>query len=123
MKKTSAMEDWAVLLLIDRGKYYADPDTGEVFNQDGKTLKPFIQYDGKIPYATVRLYDKDKAKTIAVARFVWMSVTRSVIPPKFEIHHNDLNPEHNCWKNLICLHRLDHQKLHAKSRVEEEIPF
>lgn len=69
----------------------------------------------------VDLFYKGKRKSCNVSQLVWMEATGQVIPPGYEIHHQDENPLNNEWDNLICIHSLDHHKLHNANT--EEIPF
>jgi len=49
-----------------------------------------------------------------------------LIPQGFEIHHRDENPENNDFENLICVHQIDHNKLHraaAPTANPYEMPF
>jgi len=62
-----------------------------------------------------------KRKSVNVSHLVWMDATRVLIPKDFEIHHRDENPLNNNFDNLICVHQLDHRKLHGE--IEEEVPF
>lgn len=68
----------------------------------------------------VDLYHEAKRKSCHVSQLVWMQSSGVPIPQGFEIHHRDENPLNNQWDNLICVHSLDHIKLHIPT---EEIPF
>lgn len=58
-----------------------------------------------------------------VARLVWMAGSGRTIPKGFEVHHRDELNSSDGWPNLICLHRLDHQKMHAHQEVYwDDIP-
>ena len=67
----------------------------------------------------LRVYHAGKCKALAVHRAIWMHVTGVPIPPDFEIHHRDEDNQNNAWENLLCVHRLDHQKIHYQT----EVPF
>ena len=68
-------------------------------------------------------FDGDYRRGIAVARLVWMSVTKRTIPKGFEIHHMDVDYKNNAWSNLYCLYKLDHKKLHNRHLINEPPPF
>ena len=110
-----------ILNLFKKGYYSVDPDTGTVYGQRGQAITPF-PCNG---YLFVRLYfDGDFKRVMAVHKLVWMWVTKAPIPRSFEVHHDDENPLNNAWVNLICLHELDHRKVHDKRGTgEAEIPF
>ncbi len=125
-RRVMSYED--VLALVDSGKYTVCTGTGEVVGPRGVVTPYAFKRRGshKVDYY-VRLYTIDagvkKVKSIAVARLVWMVATGSPVPPGFEIHHWDEHPMHNAFRNLFCLHNLDHRKLHREAEAEEPIPF
>jgi hypothetical protein len=80
-------------------------------------VKPFTSHG----YEFIRLYDVDKVKTIGVARLVWIVATGCEVPGQFEIHHWDRDRKNNAFGNLLCVHKLDHKKLHALD--DDEVPF
>jgi hypothetical protein len=47
-----------------------------------------------------------------ISHLVWMQETGQLIPPEFEIHHRDEDHSNNDFDNLLCVHKLDHAKLH-----------
>ena len=104
-----------IIALLQRKVYRVAPNIGVVYGPKGVVL-PFFT-EGR---AYVRLYWNQKKKVIGVARLVWMSVTLTVIPRRYEVHHRDEDKSNNAWENLLCLHKLDHRKLHEE---QEEIPF
>jgi hypothetical protein len=107
-----------VLAAIRAGLYAVDADTGSVTNRRGKPVAFVVKPSGR---RFVRLYVRGKVKAIAVARLVWMSVAGRTIPKGFEIHHRDEDNSNDAWNNLICLHALDHLKVHAAT--DDEVPF
>lgn len=119
----SKITDQQILSLLESGAYRVDLDTGEIFNKSGKQLKIFYDmYDRFF----VRLYiGRQARREISVCKLVWIAGTKSVVPDGFEVHHRDTYKAHNSFDNLICLHRIDHQKFHDtnKSLYEELIPF
>jgi len=106
-----------ILKLLRDGVYSVNIDTGTVYGRNGKELKP-LPLDEY--YYAVRLYDKPACKSIAIQRLVWMAGTMNVIPNNFEIHHLDCDSTNNVFSNLLCVHKIDHKKLHTDS---EDIPF
>lgn len=114
------MTQKTVVQLLKARVYEVCLETGQV-SRDGHVLK---QSQDKTDTHRgdrfkVRLYWGSKKVNIAVSRLVWMAKTLQPIPPRFEVHHADDNRHNNNWKNLICVHTLDHKKLHN----EEEVPF
>lgn len=120
------MTDAEVLKLLRAGVYRVNLETGVVYGPTDKALA--AEPRGRGEYLFVRLYavirGVPKAKAIAVQRLVWMAATGEVIPPGFEVHHEDEETQSNAFSNLLCLHKLDHRKKH-RHRVEsdEPIPF
>lgn len=121
----------AVLDRIEDGAYVIDPVTAEVRTRRGRVIRGFLSGKKNGPkYRFVRIHARHPdgrlgVKTIMVARLVWISVTRCEIPKCWQIHHRDRNSENDAWANLLCLHELDHKKVHAgdATPAEEEIPF
>lgn len=117
-----------VLWLLRKGVYKVCHETGEVTGPKGSMVTPIWggrqstrgkRRDFGRPF--VRLYYRNRRVVIAVPKLLWMSVTGQVVPPNFEIDHDDGDRRNNCWENLVCLHKLDHRK---KRRVEQvDIPF
>ena len=126
--KDKRLTDETILQLLTDGVYKVDLETGTVYNKHDKELT--LKTGGKEEeYPYVRLYFNSHEKWIKLSRLVWMAGTKSVIPEGWEVHHRDLNPAHNWFENLFCLHKVDHGKLHRGiSLIEEpeelqEIPF
>ena len=71
--------------------------------------------------ARVDLWKDGKRRSMHVSHLVWMSETLEVIPDGYEIHHDDEDITNNGWRNLYCLHKLDHYKKHHST--ESETPF
>ena len=69
----------------------------------------------------VDLWHEGKRRSCNVSHLVWMLCTGRVIPEGFEIHHADEDPLNNSFENLVCVHPLDHGKLH--NQVGDEVPF
>lgn len=113
-----------VVQLLKLNVYHIDTECGVVTNQKGKQLTPYVGNDeGHLFIRIYHTFDSvKKVKTIAVHRLVWMVVTQQPIPYGFEIHHRDEDTKNNAWDNLLCVHALDHKKLHGVV-TEEEIPF
>lgn len=108
-----------IIGLLKAGVYEIDPVTCE-FRSGGKVIKPWVgPEDGR---AWCRLYHQGKRKQILRARLVWMSQTLCVVPKNWEVHHQDSDPRNDSWDNLLCLHQVDHRKVHQDCR-QEELPF
>lgn len=119
MKYPNVMTPDELLEILEEGRYHVCPQTGELIKQigvGGRVITPAYDKSGR---AFVRLYANNKRKTIFLNRLVWMSVTKSVIPEGFEIHHWDSNHANNAFDNLYCLHKMDHDKVHRlQTRLE-----
>lgn len=118
------MTDDEVLYLLNHGIYIVDKVTAEVIGSRGFKIRPTPEKEGE--YLFVRLFSFDgeikRFRKIALHRLVWMSVTKELIPAGWEVHHRDEDKGHNAWSNLICVHRLDHEKFHPYNE-NEPIPF
>ena len=132
-----------IIWLFDTGRYHVCLESGTVSRtsfgkprKDGtrkEFLCPIFTYAGGKHYLNkadhdhyrfVRLYCSPKFIVIPVAHVVWIYGTRSAIPPKYEIHHYDLNPANNAFENLYCMHPDDHRKLHRRLSEElKDVPF
>ena len=122
--KTASNED--VLRWLLSGVFVVNPDKGDVIKIESKLgsnykLKARINRRNRsdIGDPRVDLYYEGKRKSCHVSNLVWMSRTGSIVPEGFEIHHIDEDPTNNNWNNLICVHSMDHVKLHN----EESVPF
>lgn len=64
-------------------------------------------------------------RTIQRSKLVWMVGSRRLVPPDHEIHHLDEDRYNDVWRNLICLHKDDHLKIHAwlESLNSQSTPF
>ena len=113
-----------VIRLFDYGKYIVLPDEGLVCSGKGKPLYTFTGDRSAAKW--VRLFDMPKVRAMPVAHCIWIYMTRTPIPKKFQIHHRNLDMTDNRWCNLYCLHKLDHEKLHSSAGVDDlivEAPF
>lgn len=109
------MTDEEVLSLLRRGVYEVDLVTAEVF-REGKKLKTSPNSKG---YQKLTLAEHPQRRHILLHKFIWMAGTMSCAPPSFEVHHRDENKDNNSFSNLLCVHSVDHAKLHG----EEDLPF
>lgn len=122
-RKFRRLTEVEILELLRTGVYKVDPKTAEVTGPEG-IVKPERQKAGRRVYSVIRMYNNGARRGIMRPRLVWMSVTGSLVPPGFEIHHDDESSENDAWENLICLHKLDHLKQHSgKPDQADEIPF
>lgn len=120
-KKVTLMAARQLLSLLRDDIYLVDPTTAEVSGPRG-IVTPFYDTDGR---AFVRLYSnrgKLTRKAMCVSKLQWMARTGSAVPKGFEVHHRDGDFRNNDWDNLLCLHRLDHRKMHEAEGVDEA-PF
>jgi len=109
-----------VLALLSAKTYRVCLASAEVTGPKGRVIKPFFR-DGR---GFVRLYGFGGVKVLPRARLVWMSATGQSPPAGFEVHHDDEDCQNDAWGNLICLHRLDHRKQHARKAGDpDDIPF
>ena len=129
--KTATKEEVLEWLLTERIQV-KEFDSGEVHIYKQSLLNGKITYkllsqrnnvrkrsDRGDPRVDIRF--ENKRKSIHVSHLVWMVNTQMCIPKDFEIHHRDENPRHNIFTNLLCVHKLDHLKLHADE--VDDIPF
>lgn len=56
--------------------------------------------------------------TLMFSRLLWMIDTASLIPHGWQVHHRDEDWKNNARSNLICLHVVDHDKVH-----KSDVPF
>jgi plasmid replication initiation protein len=112
-----------ILKLSARGQYIADLESGVILTKQGHYKKPYIGGEGNALYT--KLKHQGKYKTISVHRLIWMVGTGHTIPESWEVHHRDENNRNNCFTNLICLHPIDHKKLHygPSNTKENHVPF
>lgn len=113
------LTDNDILRLLREQVYTVDLHKGVVYGQMGRPLA--ITMGGRQndrPY--VKLYQGRKHRTILVSRLVWMAGARRPIPPGFQVHHRNQKRRDNRWGNLLCVHKLDHDKLHAAPQPDEE---
>jgi hypothetical protein len=119
-----------VLAFLKAGEYTVDPATGTVFGRRGRPLRGFDftkKKDGPV-YTFVRIYGfyegRYRVRTVPRSHVVWVSQTGCLVPDGWEVHHRDRDTQNDAWLNLICLHPLDHKKLHAADESDDgEIPF
>lgn len=125
-----------VVSLLKSGAYTVNPATAEVRNRRGQIIGGFLcGREGK-KYRYVRVHGKAPdgrlgVKTLPVSKLVWISVTRREVPKGFQLHHRDRDTTNDSWPNLLCVHELDHVKLHAADApentavtpAEDPIPF
>lgn len=104
--------------------YVVGLHNGVVYSNRQGRLSPLFTFSGNDEnHVYVRLYRQNKSKALAVHRLVWMVGTGSIIPPGWEVHHRDKDTSHNWFRNLFCLHPVDHRKLHDGDLIEDAIPF
>lgn len=101
-------------------------DQGEVYKGD-KLLAQRENLRNRCEYGDPRvdLWHEGKRRSCHVSQIAWMIGAGQPIPKGFEIHHIDEDPYNNNFYNLVCVHSLDHPKLHgeAPTNDEDEIPF
>jgi hypothetical protein len=119
-KHYSLMDEQELLELVLTGPYNVCIQTGVITNGGGLPLNPYPNKEGHL---FVRMYYNGKRKTSAVHRLVWRAATGCVIPKEYEVHHIDGDVNNNRFNNLLCLHRLDHRKLHSPNDTEDDVPF
>ena len=115
---TTRLTDEQIVELFTNHIFHVDIDLAIVTNLvTGNQMTPYIgNTEG---HRFVRIYYNQSRRTTALHRLVWMFATLTPIPTGWEIHHRDSDTSHNAFSNLLCLHQLDHRKLHA----ETELPF
>lgn len=120
--KRQRMTPREVLGALTNRVYTVDLVTGAVTRaRTGRVVTPFVKGGGR---KLIRLYWNGKVKAMHLARLVWMAGAKRTIPKRFEVHHRDERNSSDGWDNLICLHQLDHRKLHRNTDVyAEDIPY
>jgi len=63
--------------------------------------------------ARVDLWHEGLRRSCHVSQLVWMVNAGMPIPKGFEIHHLNEDIHDNHFANLVCVHSLDHAKLHG----------
>ena len=96
---------------------------GEVYTLAGRKL---VQRENKRKRCDhgdprVDLVCDGRRKSMHVSQLVWMWHTNAVIPDGWEVHHMDEDPNNNDFDNLLCLHPIDHAKMHPGK--QEPTPF
>lgn len=81
-----------------------------------------MRYKNVNGYYRVYLYYEGKRRFISVHSIVWMAHTRFPIPHRFQVHHRDRDKSNNEFRNLMCIHKLDHDKFHEEG-YDGETPF
>jgi len=118
--KWKRLSDKELLKLLQCGKYSTCPIEGKVFNHRGKELKPFKGRKGEHLFV-VLFFNGNYRRGISLGRLIWMDATNSIIPKNWQVHHRDEDPANNAFDNLLCLHPIDHQKLHNSNC--DDVPF
>ena len=99
---------------IHKGNRILTPRVNKRRGMEGGDLRVDLRY-------------KNKRRSVNVSHLVWMDNTHKVIPQDFEIHHRDEDSSNNSWNNLLCVHSLDHQKLHNSESIDapscRDVPF
>lgn len=112
----------SILMMLKQGilKISVEDGTGRVF-RNGRELSARENKRKRCKTGDFRvdIWYKGERVSINVSHLVWMQSTLRLIPIGWEIHHVDGNIYNNNFDNLMCLHPLDHSKLHNK----EEVPF
>lgn len=103
--------DW-----LQRGVYSVEGET--VRNRHGELVAPRRRGGRNAEKRwQVRLYAEGCRACIALHRLVWMNGANSTVPPGWEIHHCDENADNNAFDNLLCLHPVDHKKVHDETET------
>ena len=116
------LTDHEILALIGAGVYRIDLETGNI---EGPNRQSLATYTGNPEgHQFVRLYWNQKRKTIAVQRLVWLAGIGEPLPPKYEVHHINLDVQDNRFENLIAIHPVDHRKVHRQGYIDPgDTPF
>lgn len=120
---TGVLTDDELISLLADGFFVVDGDKNSVLRRVTEKMYEPVKYrplkvmhrqnpQHSRPSLQVRLYFRSKRRYIEFHRLVWMATTLCPIPAGWEIHHRDEDQESNGWRNLFCLHKLDHAKLH-----------
>lgn len=117
------LRDRDIIKLLKSGRLRVDLDTAVVYGAKGR---PLCIHPTEAGRAQVKIWSTPFCAWILRYRLVWIAGTLSPIPKGFEIHHRDEDFTNDCFENLICLHKIDHRKIHGKGLIEEDlsdIPF
>lgn len=117
-RKPPEISDEEILTFLREGLYRVDIENAKVYGKDGIEIKQESSGD-RGTYRCIRIKNKGKRRKIAVHTIVWMAGTDSVKPKGWQVHHRDEDSRHNAFKNLMCLHPLDHTKFHET----DDTPF
>lgn len=103
-----------ILRRISMGTLLVDVFEGCVYvrrspSHDYRELRVDFDRRGR---AFVRLYYRGRRCGIMRARLVWMAAHRRPVPRGHEVHHKDRDRENDCWSNLECKRRFEHQEFH-----------
>jgi hypothetical protein len=113
--KRQRMTPMEVLRALRARVYVVDLATAAVTRAaTGRQVTPFVKPGGR---KLVRVYVNGKVKALHLARLVWMAGADRTIPKQFEVHHRDEMNSSDGFDNLICLHKLDHRKMHAATAI------
>lgn len=120
--KRQRMTPREVMSALTKRVYTVDLTTGAVTRTaTGRVVTPYVKKGGR---RLIRLYMNGKVKALHAARLVWMAGAGRTIPKDFEVHHRDETNDSDGFENLVCLHRLDHRKMHRAEAVYwEDIPY
>ena len=96
---------------------------GEVYTRAGRKLVQRINNRRRCEHGDPRVDLKylGKRKSMHVSHLVWMWHTSATIPDGWEVHHRDEDPTNNNFENLLCLHPIDHAKMHPGTK--DDTPF
>ena len=102
------------VFIIDNEKVFKDErELAQRINPRRRSKRGDIRVD---------LCHQRKRRSCNLSQLVWMQATGSPIPKGYEVHHIDEDPKNNDFDNLLCIHSLDHMKIHRES-PEKAIPF
>lgn len=100
-------------------------EAGEIYSQSGRKLVQRINKRKRCEHGDPRvdLVHGGNRVSIHVSHLIWMWNTNTVLPDGFHVHHRDEDPTNNNFDNLIAVHPMDHDKLHAVVEDTDTVPF
>lgn len=112
------MSDLEIIELFKSGKYTADLGSGDIYGKN-KNVPLAVAEASEEGHLAVEIYNGPKRKKIMVHRLIWLAGCLEPIPLKWELHHRNGDVKDNSFHNVVCLHPIDHRKVHKGGLLHE----